>query len=160
VTHFGCAIAEAERLADVHVFLNGYVEKRSVDVKLAELKVAGGCDGQEETQAGHADDMGERLCVVQSSALAAPFGDEQRFEAGDVTGGARLDFAYPHDVNDHATRGKVNEFPCADVDEGRILPKAARYDFGSTHSRADMRATAVGDVPASACGGPVIMSGT
>jgi hypothetical protein len=64
VAHFGCAIAEAEGLADVHVFLNGCVEKRSVDVKLAELKVAGGCDGQEETQACHADDTGERICVI------------------------------------------------------------------------------------------------
>jgi hypothetical protein len=64
VTHFGCAIAEAEGLADVHVFLNRCVEKRNVDVKLAELKVAGGCDGQEETQDGHADDMGKRLFVM------------------------------------------------------------------------------------------------
>jgi hypothetical protein len=40
VTHFGCAIAEAEGLADVHVFLNGCVEKRSVDVKLAKLRAA------------------------------------------------------------------------------------------------------------------------
>jgi hypothetical protein len=31
---------------------------------LAQLKVAGGCDGKEEAQAGHADDMGERLRVV------------------------------------------------------------------------------------------------
>ena len=35
-----------------------------LDVKLADLKVAGGCDGQEETHAGHADDRGERLCVI------------------------------------------------------------------------------------------------
>jgi hypothetical protein len=32
------------------------------------------------------------------------------------------------------------------------LSKAARYDFGSTHSRADMRATVVGDVPACVVG--------
>jgi hypothetical protein len=44
VTHIGRAIDEAEGLADVHVFLNGCVEKRRVDVKLAELNVAGGCD--------------------------------------------------------------------------------------------------------------------
>jgi hypothetical protein len=64
VTHFGRAIVEAEGLADVHVLLNGCVEKPSVDVKLAKLKVAGGYDGHEETQAGHADDMRERLCVM------------------------------------------------------------------------------------------------
>jgi hypothetical protein len=52
-----------------------------VDVKLAEFKVASGCDGREETQASHADEWGERLCVVHSSALAAPLGDEPRFEA-------------------------------------------------------------------------------
>jgi hypothetical protein len=42
--------------------------------------------------------------------LAAPFGDEPRLEAGDVTGGVRLDVVDPHAVNYHATRGKVNEF--------------------------------------------------
>jgi hypothetical protein len=64
VTHFGRAIAEAEGLADAHVFLNGCVEKRNVDVKLAKLKVVDGCDGHKEAQASHADDKGERLCVV------------------------------------------------------------------------------------------------
>jgi hypothetical protein len=64
MTHFGRAITEAEGLADIHVLLNRGVEKRSVDVKLAKLKVAGGCDGKEESQARHADDMGERLRVV------------------------------------------------------------------------------------------------
>jgi hypothetical protein len=89
VTHFGRAIVEAKGLADVHVLLNGCVEKRSADVKLAKLKVAGGCDGQEETQVGHADDKRERLIVIQSNALAALLGDEPRFEAGDVTGGVK-----------------------------------------------------------------------
>jgi hypothetical protein len=102
VTHFGRAIVEAEGLADIHVFPDGSVDKRCVDVKLAEFKVASGCDGEEETQAGHADDWGERLCVVQSNALAAPLGAEPRFEAGDVAGGIRLDFENPHDVNDHS----------------------------------------------------------
>jgi hypothetical protein len=55
VTHFGRAIVEAEGLADVYVFPDENVEKRSVDVKLAKFKVASGGDGQEETQAGHAD---------------------------------------------------------------------------------------------------------
>jgi hypothetical protein len=65
--------------------------------------------------------MGERLSVVKSSALATPFGDELRFEAGDVAGGIRLDFVDPHVVNDHPTSGKVNEFPRAVVYEGGIL---------------------------------------
>jgi hypothetical protein len=64
MTHFGRAITESEGLADVHVLLNRGVEKRGVDVKLTQLKVAGGCDGEEEAQAGHADDRGERLRVV------------------------------------------------------------------------------------------------
>jgi hypothetical protein len=64
VAHFGRAITESEGLADIHVFLNRGVEKRSVDVQLTELKVAGGCDCEEEAKAGHADDMGERLRVV------------------------------------------------------------------------------------------------
>jgi hypothetical protein len=121
VAHFGRAILESEGLADIHVFLNRGVEKRSVDVKLAKLKVAGGVDGQKEAQAGHADDAarGERLRVVKANALAAPFGDEPCFAAGDVAGGVRLDFDEdPHVANDHATRGKVNEFPCAVVYEG------------------------------------------
>jgi hypothetical protein len=45
VTHFGRAIAEAAGLAGAYIFLNGCVEKRNVDDKLAQLKVAGGCDG-------------------------------------------------------------------------------------------------------------------
>jgi hypothetical protein len=57
VAHFGRAIKETEGLADVHVFLNGGVEERNVDVELTQLKVAGGRDGEEETKAGHADDM-------------------------------------------------------------------------------------------------------
>jgi hypothetical protein len=64
VTHFGRAIGEAKGLADVHVYLDEGVEKRCVDVKLAEFKVASDCDGQEEAQDGHADGKGERLCEV------------------------------------------------------------------------------------------------
>jgi hypothetical protein len=87
--------------------------------------------------------------------LAAPFGDEPRIEAEDVTGGVGLDFVNPHVVNDHATRGKVNEshVPLSMREEyscciaachwgAMALLKAYRYDFGSTHSRADRRATA------------------
>jgi hypothetical protein len=121
VTHFGRAVVEAEGLADVHVFPDGSVEKRCVDVKVAEFKVAGGCDGQEETHDGHADDWGESLCVVQSSALAAPLGDEPRFGAGDVAGGIRLDFEDPHVINDHSASGEVHKFPRAVGDEGGIL---------------------------------------
>jgi hypothetical protein len=121
MTHFGRAITEAEGLADVHVLLNRGVEKRSVDIKLTQLKVAGGCDGQEEAQTGRADDKGERLRVVESNALAAPFGDESCFEAGDIAGGVGLDFVDPHVVNDHAARGKVDEFPSVVVDEGGIF---------------------------------------
>jgi hypothetical protein len=46
MTYFGRAISEAEGLADVHVLLNMGVEKFSVDVKLTQFKVAGGCDGK------------------------------------------------------------------------------------------------------------------
>jgi hypothetical protein len=48
LTHFGRAITEFEWLVDVHVLLNRGVDKCSVDVNLTQLKVAGGCDGQEE----------------------------------------------------------------------------------------------------------------
>jgi hypothetical protein len=105
--------------------------------------------------------------------LAAPFDDEPRFEAGDIANGVGLDFVNSHDANDHAARGKVDKFPRAVLDEGGVLllhsglplgawaPSiAARYDFGSTHTRADDRATAVGDVPAWVWGGLVIRSGT
>jgi hypothetical protein len=121
MTHFGRAISESEGLADVHILLNRGVEKRNVDVKLTELKVAGGCDGQEEAHAGHADDMRERLREVLASTLAAPFSDESCFEAGNIAGGVGLDFVDSHVVNDLATGGKVNEFPCAVVYEERIL---------------------------------------
>jgi hypothetical protein len=53
--------------------------------------------------------------------LAAPIGDDPCFEAGDIAGSVALDFVDLHVVNDHATRGKVNEFPCAVVYEGGIL---------------------------------------
>jgi hypothetical protein len=91
MTHFGRAISEAEGLADVHVLLNGGVEERSVYVKLTQLKVAGGRDGKEEAKPSHADDRGERLRVVEASALATPFGDEPRLEEGDIANGVGLD---------------------------------------------------------------------
>jgi hypothetical protein len=53
--------------------------------------------------------------------LAAPFGDEPRFEAGDIANGVGLDFVDPHVVNDHATKGEVDEFPRAVVYEGGVL---------------------------------------
>jgi hypothetical protein len=56
VTHFERAIREANRMADLHVLLDGGVEKRSVDVELTMFKVAGGRDGEEEAEAGHADE--------------------------------------------------------------------------------------------------------
>jgi hypothetical protein len=37
--------------------------------------------------------------------LAAPFGDEPCFEAGDIASGVGLDFVDPHVVNDHAPAG-------------------------------------------------------
>jgi hypothetical protein len=67
------------------------------------------------------DDRGERFRVVAANALAAPFGDEARSEAGEIANGVGLDFVYPHVVNDHAVRGKVDEFPRAVVYEGRVL---------------------------------------
>jgi hypothetical protein len=73
MTHFRRAISEAEGLADLHVLLDWGVEERSVDVKLAQFKVAGGRDGKEEAKAGHADDRGERFRVVEAIALVAPF---------------------------------------------------------------------------------------
>jgi hypothetical protein len=56
VTHFGRAMREAERLADVHVYLDGGVDELSVDVELTQFKVAGGRYGEEEAKACHADD--------------------------------------------------------------------------------------------------------
>jgi hypothetical protein len=52
MAHFGRAISEAEGLADIHVLLNRGVEKRSIDVKMAQLKVASGCNGKEEARTG------------------------------------------------------------------------------------------------------------
>jgi hypothetical protein len=93
--------------------------------------------------------------------LAAPFGDEPCFEAGDISGGVELDYVYPHVVNDHAARGKVDELLRAVVHEVGILLRLSGLPLGglgavqsnpvrmgSTHSRAERRATAVGDVPA------------
>jgi hypothetical protein len=53
--------------------------------------------------------------------LAAPFGDEPGFEAGDIANGVGFDFVDPHVVNDYAVKGKVDEFPRAVVYEGGVL---------------------------------------
>jgi hypothetical protein len=87
MTHFGRVISEAEGLADVHVLLDWGVEGRSVDVKLTQFKVVGDRDGKQEAKAGHTDDMGERFRIVEAIALAAPFGNESCFEAGDIANG-------------------------------------------------------------------------
>jgi hypothetical protein len=92
MTDFGRAIREAEGLADVRVLIKRGLEKRSVDVKLTQFKVAGGCDGKEEAKAGHADDRGERRRIVEANTLAVPFCDEPCFEVGDISGGVGLDF--------------------------------------------------------------------
>jgi hypothetical protein len=84
VAHLGRAIRETEELADVHVLLDEGVEERSVDIELTHFKVVSGRDGEEETKARHADDMGERFRIVETSTLAASFGDETCFEAGDI----------------------------------------------------------------------------
>jgi hypothetical protein len=52
---------------------------------LTQFEVAGGRDGEEETKAGHADDMRERFRIVEASTLAATFCNEPCFEAGDIT---------------------------------------------------------------------------
>jgi hypothetical protein len=88
---------------------------------LTHFKVANDCDGKEEAEDGHADDKRERLCIVETTALAAPLGDEPCFEAGDIACGVGLDFVDPHVVNDHAAKGQIDEFPRAVVYEGAIL---------------------------------------
>jgi hypothetical protein len=87
MAHFRLAIREAEGLADIHVLFNGGVDQRSIDNKLTQFKLTGGRDGEEEAKAGHADDWGERLRVVEARALAATFGDEPCFEGGDIAHG-------------------------------------------------------------------------
>jgi hypothetical protein len=84
MTHCRRAIREVEGLADVHVLFDWGVEERSVDVQLTQFKVAGGRDGKKEAKADHADDKGERFRLVKANALAAPFSDEPRFEAGGI----------------------------------------------------------------------------
>jgi hypothetical protein len=121
MTHFGRAISEAEGLVDVHVLLDWGVEERNVDVKMAQFKVAGGRDGKEEATVGHADYMRERFRIVEADALAASFGDESCFEAGDIANDVGLDFVDPYVVNDHVVRGKIDEFPRAVVYEGGVL---------------------------------------
>jgi hypothetical protein len=88
---------------------------------LTHFKVAGGRDGEEETKAVHADDRGERFRIVGASTLAATFGDEPCFEAEDIAHGVRLDFVDQHDVDDHLSGGKVDEFPSAVVHEEGVL---------------------------------------
>jgi hypothetical protein len=51
-------------LAGVNVFCDRGVKKSGVDVKLTEVDIHGGGNGEEETEARHADDRGEGLRVV------------------------------------------------------------------------------------------------
>jgi hypothetical protein len=121
VTHFRHAIRETERLADVHVLLDGGVEESNVDVELTQFKDAGGRDGEEEAKAGHADDGGERFRIVEAIALVATVGDEPCFEARDIAHGVGFDLVGPHVVYNHAVGGKVDEFPSAVVHERGVL---------------------------------------
>jgi hypothetical protein len=91
-------------LADVPVLLDWGVKERSVDVELTQLKVAGGGDGEEEAKASHANDGGKRFRIVKSNTLAATFGDEPGFEAGDIAEGVWLDLVDPLIVDDHLSR--------------------------------------------------------
>jgi hypothetical protein len=119
MTDFRRAFIEAEGLANVHVLLNRGVEKRSVDVKLAQLNVSGGCDGKEESHVGHADYRGERLSIVKARTLATNCAlRRETSPAVDIASGVGLDLVGPHVVNDHAVGGKVDEFPRAVVYEG------------------------------------------
>jgi hypothetical protein len=120
MTQFRRAIGEAKGLADVHVLFDGSVEERSVDMKLTHLKISCGRNGEEYTKVGNAYDWGEYFRIVEASALAATFGYEPCFEAGDIAHGIRLDFVDPHLVDDHSSGGKVDEFPCAVVHEGGL----------------------------------------
>jgi hypothetical protein len=56
------SIHEAEGLTDVHILFDGGIEERGIDVKFAEFKVYGGCNGKEEPETSHADDR-EKVCV-------------------------------------------------------------------------------------------------
>jgi hypothetical protein len=85
VTYLRRAIREAKGLSNANLLLDGGVEKRSVDIKLTQLKVTGGHDGEEEAKACHADDGEERFRIVEANALAATFGDEPCFKAGDIS---------------------------------------------------------------------------
>jgi hypothetical protein len=63
--------------------------------------------------------------------LAAPFGDDPGFDAGDIANGVGLDFIDPHVVNDYAVRGKVDEFSRAVVYEGGVLLLYSGLPLGS-----------------------------
>jgi hypothetical protein len=108
-------------LADVHVFSDGGAEERSVDIKLTDFNIACTRNGEEEAETSHANDSGDCFRKVEASALAAAFGDAPGFEAGDITHFVILDVADPHDFDDHAVGGKVDEFPRVVVHEGGVL---------------------------------------
>jgi hypothetical protein len=121
MTYLKRVISEAEGLADVHVLLDGGVEKGNVDIELTQFKVAGGRDGEEEVKAGHADDGGERFRIVEANVLAAIVGEESCFEAGDIAHGVRFYLVDLRVVDDHAVGLKIDEFPRAVVNEGGVL---------------------------------------
>jgi hypothetical protein len=52
---------------------------------LAEFEITCRGNGEEEAEAGHANDWGEGFRIVEASALVAAFGDKTGLEAGDLT---------------------------------------------------------------------------
>jgi hypothetical protein len=76
---------------------------------------------KKEPEAGHPDDRGEGLCIVDAHALTAALEDELGFVARNFTLCVRLDTVNPHVVDDHAVDGEIDELPHAIVNEGGIL---------------------------------------
>jgi hypothetical protein len=116
-----CAICEAKGLTDVHILFDGAIQERGIDVNLTEFEVHDGCNGKEEVEASHPDDRGESLYVVETRVFVATLGHEAGLVARNFTLNVRLDIVHPHDVDDRAICGEMDEFPRVIVREGAVL---------------------------------------
>jgi hypothetical protein len=117
IAHYRGTVKEADWLANVNILFDWGVKKGGVDVKLTKFEVHGGRNGEKEPEAGHANDRGEGLSVVETRALTAALGDDASFEARYGTLRVGLDLVDPHIVEDHAVGGDIDEFPRAVVHE-------------------------------------------
>jgi predicted hydrocarbon binding protein len=82
MTDIGRSVREAKGLSNVDILFDMGIEEGGINVQMAELEVHTCRNGEKLSQASHYDDGGERLCVVESGALAAALSNKASLVTG------------------------------------------------------------------------------